>query len=83
MRLHGASHLGYCTNAHAAETAGEVLDTLRRVAAGVRERLDVPALGLGLYLAKEIMDTHGGTIAVHSVEGEGTTFTVGLDAGND
>jgi sugar phosphate isomerase/epimerase len=51
MRLPGNAHLGYCTNAHAAETAAEVVDTLRRVAAGVRERLDVSALGLGLYLS--------------------------------
>jgi sugar phosphate isomerase/epimerase len=51
MRLAGGAHLGYCTNVHPAETAGEVLDTLRRVAAGVRQRLDVPALGLGLYLS--------------------------------
>ena len=51
MRLAGGAHLGYCTNAHAAETGAEVVDTLRRVAAGVRERLDVPALGLGLYLS--------------------------------
>jgi sugar phosphate isomerase/epimerase len=51
MRLSGGAHLGYCTNAHAAETAAEVVDTLRRVAAGVRQRLDVPALGLGLYLS--------------------------------
>src|SRR4029453_8778657 len=29
----------------------EVVDTLRRVAASVRQRLDVPALGLGLYLS--------------------------------
>jgi len=36
-------------------------------------------LGLGLYLAKEIMDAHGGTISVDSVEGEGTTFTIRLD----
>jgi sugar phosphate isomerase/epimerase len=51
MRLSGGAHLGYCTNAHSAETAAEVVDTLRRVAAGVRQRLDVPALGLGLYLS--------------------------------
>jgi hypothetical protein len=51
MRLSSSTHLGYCTNAHAAETAAEVVDTLRRVAAAVRERLDVSALGLGLYLS--------------------------------
>src|SRR5439155_453513 len=37
MRLAGGAHLGYCTNAHAAETGAEVVDTLRRVAAGARE----------------------------------------------
>lgn len=33
-------------------------------------------LGLGLYLAREIVTAHGGTIAVASAEKEGTTFTV-------
>jgi sugar phosphate isomerase/epimerase len=51
MRLTGGAHLGYCTNVHPAETGAEVEDTLRRVAGGVRERLEVPALGLGLYLS--------------------------------
>jgi sugar phosphate isomerase/epimerase len=51
MRLPGGDHLGYCTNVHAAESAVEVVDSLRRVAVGVRERLGVPALGLGLYLS--------------------------------
>jgi signal transduction histidine kinase len=35
-------------------------------------------LGLGLYLAKEIVDAHGGTISVDSIEGKGATFTVTL-----
>jgi signal transduction histidine kinase len=34
--------------------------------------------GLGLAIAKEVIEAHGGTIAVASVEGEGTTFTVTL-----
>ena len=33
-------------------------------------------LGLGLYIAREIVTAHGGTIAVASAEKEGTTFTV-------
>jgi signal transduction histidine kinase len=33
-------------------------------------------LGLGLYIAHEIVTAHGGTIGVTSAEGEGTTFTM-------
>jgi predicted ATPase/signal transduction histidine kinase len=35
-------------------------------------------LGLGLYLARSIVESHGGTIDVESREGEGCTFTVRL-----
>jgi two-component system CheB/CheR fusion protein len=37
-----------------------------------------PGLGLGLYLAREIITAHGGTIEAHSIAGEGTTMTVRL-----
>lgn len=35
-------------------------------------------LGLGLYISKEIIDAHGGTINVESETGKGSTFMVSL-----
>ncbi len=35
-------------------------------------------LGLGLYIAREIIVAHGGTLTVHSTNDEGTTFTANL-----
>jgi len=40
-------------------------------------------LGLGLYITKQIVERHGGTIAVESLHGEGTTFHFTLPALED
>jgi signal transduction histidine kinase len=38
--------------------------------------------GLGLFLVKEIVDKNGGTLAIESEKGMGTTVSVGLKKGN-
>jgi len=35
-------------------------------------------LGLGLYIARAIIEAHSGAIMVQSEEGQGSTFTLGL-----
>jgi PAS domain S-box-containing protein len=41
-------------------------------------RLRISGTGFGLYLTKQLVQLHGGTIAVESEEGVGSTFTVTL-----
>src|SRR5581483_6866327 len=38
----------------------------------------VPGTGLGLFISRAIVDAHGGTIAVSSRDGGGTTFRISL-----
>lgn len=51
-----------------------LFDKFYRVHQG--DRQDVQGYGLGLYYAKSLMEHMGGTIAVESTPGRGTTFTL-------
>jgi PAS domain S-box-containing protein len=46
--------------------------------ASTAQRNAIPGVGLGLTITKAITTAHGGTLGVHSVEGQGTTFTLTL-----
>ncbi|HEX7842733.1 MAG TPA: HAMP domain-containing sensor histidine kinase [Kofleriaceae bacterium] len=41
----------------------------------------IPGVGLGLFVARRIVEAHGGEIAVESTQGAGSTFTVHLPVG--
>ncbi|MFC8952786.1 metabolite traffic protein EboE [Streptomyces sp. NPDC057101] len=47
-------HVGYCTNVHPAEDLDGILDQLDTYALPVRERLEEPVLGIGLWLAHPV-----------------------------
>ena len=51
---------------------------LKRLGPGKAPARDSSSLGLGLYIAKQIVTAHGGTIDVESSDAAGTTFTVRL-----
>lgn len=52
----------------------EKLDTIFRPYCSFR----TGGMGLGLATAKKIVESHGGTISVHSEVGKGTSFTIAL-----
>lgn len=39
---------------------------------------DLPSLGLGLYISREIIRNHNGTMEIKSIEGKGSTFSFTL-----
>ncbi len=46
-------------------------------------RKSFKGLGLGLYIAHDIVKRHGGDLTVESTEGKGSTFTISLPAGKE
>lgn len=42
---------------------------------------EISGLGLGLYIAKQVVELHGGSISLQSQVGQGATFTVRLPLG--
>jgi PAS domain S-box-containing protein len=58
-----------------AELLPHLFEPYRRGRAGERRGADGGSLGLGLYITREIVRTHGGTLSVASSPSEGTTFT--------
>ncbi|HEX6290819.1 MAG TPA: PAS domain-containing sensor histidine kinase [Herpetosiphonaceae bacterium] len=46
--------------------------------AGNVNQKSISGLGIGLYVVKEIVELHDGTVTVESAEGHGSTFTVAL-----
>jgi signal transduction histidine kinase len=57
------------------EDLPHIFEPFRRTAS---TRETIPGVGLGLSVAKRLVEAHGGTIEVASTRGTGTTFTVRL-----
>ncbi len=60
--------------------ADQVPRLFQRFARAVSER-NYGGLGLGLYITRRIVETHGGAVRVTSVPGQGSTFRVTLPKG--
>jgi len=57
------------------EQQSSIFDRFQRA---VPEGLEIPGIGIGLYSVKRIVEAHGGSVAVESEPGEGSTFTMRL-----
>ena len=66
-----------------AEKIGSLFDSLVRAVIDEGDHPEDTNLGLGLYITKEIIVAHGGTISVTSTEADGTTFTARFPRSED
>jgi signal transduction histidine kinase len=62
-----------------ADAMAQLFDPFYRVP-GTRPQHGESSSGIGLTLAKRLVEAHGGTLTVASIQGEGSTFTVSLPA---
>lgn len=63
----------------AEDAIGTIFDPLvRSTEENSETRSTSTSLGLGLFIVKEVVNAHGGSITVTSTIGEGTTFNVVL-----
>jgi signal transduction histidine kinase len=60
------------------EERERIFDRFHRVERG--DARETYGHGLGLYIARQIIEAHGGTLAVRSRQGEGSTFVFSLPA---
>jgi signal transduction histidine kinase len=77
-RLEG-SQLLISVHDHGPGIPGEKLTAIFE--AGVRLDTESTGHGLGLGVTRAIAEAHGGTVAVRSVQGGGSTFTIALPIG--
>jgi signal transduction histidine kinase len=61
-----------------AEEQARLFEPFRR--GGLDRRSTIPGVGLGLYIARRIVEAHGGRITLRSEPGLGSEFTVALPA---
>ncbi|MCP3137028.1 ATP-binding protein [Pyxidicoccus xibeiensis] len=59
----------------APESQGRIFNRFERVPSSASQHA---GFGLGLYIVRQLVEAHGGTIRVESVPGEGASFTVEL-----
>jgi len=68
-----------CVQDHGIGMPGNVVSNLfQKFYRSHRSRETVAGTGIGLYISKAIVESHGGTISVRSEEGQGSTFIVSL-----
>jgi signal transduction histidine kinase len=63
----------------AADDQERLFERFYRTSTAVEQHF--PGTGLGLYIARAIVEAHGGSIAVRSGAGEGASFSVALPVG--